>query len=56
MAKTIQKSPVVSGQLEPLLKAAALRRLQQEPTRGSSAPKAAAKAPAKAPAKKRKKA
>jgi hypothetical protein len=51
MAKTIHKSPTISGQLEPLLKAAALRRLQQEPARVSNARKAT-----KAPAKKRKKA
>ena len=50
MAKTIHKSPTISGQLEPLLKAAALRRLQQEPARVSNT-KAT-----KAPAKKRKKA
>lgn len=50
MAKSIHKSPTISGQLEPLLKAAALRRLQQEPARVSNT-----KTP-KAPAKKRKKA
>jgi hypothetical protein len=50
MAKAIHKSPTISGQLEPLLKAAALRRLQQEPARVSNT-KAT-----KAPAKKRKKA
>ena len=55
MAKTIQRSAIQTGQLEPLLKAAALRRLQYEPAqRPPAAPKASKVA--KSPAKKRKKA
>jgi hypothetical protein len=55
MAKPIQKSPTISGQLEPLLKAAALRRLQQEPARVSNTKAANTAKASKSPAKKRKK-